>query len=206
MFQFGQCWLTLALLAGATAMLYVFAPISSLIGAGAILFTLYFFRDPERIAPVGDVIVSPADGRVLEVVRGRDPYVGDCWRVAVFMGPFDVHVNRAPASGTIASVTHTPGRKVKAYLMGDLDARERNRIEFEGEFRFSMTQYAGIFARRIVCFKKVGDKVLLGGRVGMIKFGSRADVVYPGKFRPTVGAGDIVFAGKTVVGVLDGKV
>ncbi len=206
MIRISECKHILALEVVLTLSSSIIHPLLSIPCILAIAFTLHFFRDPERKVPSGEVIISPADGRVLEVSVVDDPFVGSAWKVAIFMGPFDVHVNRAPYSGAIKSVVHTPGKKVAAYLAGDLDARERNRIEFDGDLRVSLTQYAGVFARRIVCFKKPQDKVKIGERIGMIKFGSRADVVFQKKFRPAVSKGERVMAGETVVGVLDGKV
>ncbi|MBU0761751.1 MAG: phosphatidylserine decarboxylase [Candidatus Altiarchaeota archaeon] len=187
------------------AVLYIVFPIASILCIFALLFTVYFFRDPERKVPGGDVIVAPADGIILEVSEIDDSFVGRGWLVATFMGPFDVHVNRAPVAGEIESIAHTPGKKVAAYLAGDLNARERNRIEIKGRGCFVLTQYAGVFARRIVSFKKINDKIDMGERIGMIKFGSRADVVFPKKYTPSVARGQKVVAGETILGVLDAK-
>ena len=156
----------------------------------AFLFSLVFFRDPYRVKGAG--IVSPADGRVLVADADRG-------RLVVFMGILNVHVNRAPFDGRVASVVHTRGGHAPAYA--ERAARnERVETVFETRLgRVTMTQVAGVFARRIVPYVRRGDAVRKGQRVGMIRFGSRVELVLPPGVRFTVQAGDKVRAGETTV-------
>jgi len=205
MVQLRECrHLLFAFAALAIASYYVYMPLIPAF-TGLFIFTLYFFRDPERGAPVGEgILLSPADGRVLDVEDVDDPYVGKARRASIFMSPFDVHVNRIPFDCTVKAIKHTPGKKVAAYLKGDLDARERNRIEVEGIYKAAVEQYAGVVARRIVSWAKEGQKLKRGERYGMIKFGSRVDLIVPYKVEIKVVKGDRVVAGETVVGAYYG--
>jgi len=178
---------------------------SALVPLGLFLFTVYFFRDPERVTPSDATkVVSPADGTVMDVEELDDPFVGKGRRLSIFMSPFNVHVNRAPVNGIIQSIKHTPGLKVAAYLKGDLSVRERNRIEMSGSLNIAVEQYAGVVARRIVCWAHQGQSVLVGERIGMIKFGSRVDVIAPINVKFIVSKGQKILAGKTIVGVING--
>jgi len=168
-----------------------------------LVFSLNFFRDPERIPPPEDrLVVSPADGRVLHVTTAReDQYLGAAaTRISIFMSPLDVHVNRSPVSGTVTLVKHTPGRFRAAFDdKASLD-NERNAILVEGGGRrYLMVQIAGAVARRIRCHVQPGAHVERGARVGMIMFGSRCDLYLPPEVRPTVARGDRVRAGASVV-------
>ena len=167
-------------------------PILSVAGVALALFTLWFFRDPERSTPEAG-IVSPADGKV-SVVREEDGRL----RVGVFMNVWNVHVNRAPLAGEIVDVEHTPGAHRPAFSK-DSDRNERLRLTFEGH---DVVLIAGAFARRISPYVEAGDVVERGERIGHIAFGSRADVVLPeGVDRDDlqVAEGDRVFAGETVL-------
>jgi len=191
------------------AVLFVVAcaisPVLAAIPTVLTAFTLYFFRDPERHPPVAEgAVLSPADGTVLGVEDVEDDYVGRSRRISIFMSPLNVHVNRSPIDGIVESVRHTPGRKVAAYLRGDLDARERNRIEISGGFKVVVEQYAGVIARRIVCFVSPGMKISGGERIGIIKFGSRADVIMPLSISVKVAKGAKVAAGESILGVSNG--
>ncbi|MFH1403367.1 MAG: phosphatidylserine decarboxylase [Candidatus Altiarchaeota archaeon] len=204
MIRLGECWTIILASMIVFSLIYVFSPILAVLPGLFILFTLFFFRDPERIIPGREgVLVSPADGTVLDVEEFEDEFVGKSMRLSIFMSAFNVHVNRAPMDAKVASVRHTPGRKVTAYKKGDLTVRERNRIEFEGTFRIAVEQYAGIFARRIVCFINEGDIVSKGGRIGMIKYGSRVDVLMPLNVKVIVSKGDNLTAGESMIGVID---
>jgi len=163
------------------------------------VFTIYFFRDPERTAPEGDdLFVSPADGRVLQIME-----VPEGIRVDVFMSVFNVHVNRIPCSGRIERITYYPGRFFSAFRDKASDENERLVIEIaRGEKRVIVKQIAGLIARRIVCHLKEGDVVHTGERFGMIKFGSRVDLTLPADTQIKVRVGDRVKAGQTVMGVL----
>ena len=171
-----------------------------LLGVG---FCLYFFRDPERTPPPGEhLVVSPADGRVLEVREEReDRYLSaPVTRVSIFMSPLDVHVNRSPVRGSVELVRHTAGKFRAAFHdKASLD-NERNAVVLEsGGRRYLIVQVAGALARRIVCRRRVGDHLARGERFGMIMFGSRVDLFLPAGVVPRVAKDDRVRAGLTVV-------
>ncbi len=162
--------------------------------AGA--FCLYFFRDPERAVPQGDLVVSPADGKILGVV----PQGEDLTRISIFMNLFDVHVNRAPIAGRIAEVSYHRGRFLIASRDRALLENEQNSVVVEGGgSRVLFRQIAGLIARRIVFYKRPGDVVAAGERVGLIKFGSRVDVYLGPEWRIEVRAGQRVKAGSSVL-------
>jgi len=171
-----------------------------------LLMTIFFFRDPVRKIPEGDnILISPADGRVLNLEEIDDPFVGKAIRLSIFMSLMDVHVNRCPFNGKVVSVKHRRGKKVTAYKEGDLSVREMNRIEMDAGFNFVVEQYAGIFARRIVCYVDKGDSLIKGDKIGMIKFSSRVDVIMPKKIIIKVSRGDRLFAGESILGELDAE-
>jgi len=165
--------------------------------------TVNFFRDPERVPPADEcLVVSPADGKVLEVVPERGAPLTDApaTRVSIFMSPLDVHVNRNPVSGTVELVRHTAGKFRAAFAPKASLDNERNAIVLEsGGRRYVMVQIAGAVARRIVCKVAPGDRVCRGQRMGMIMFGSRVDLYLPPDVPAVVKAGDRVFAGASVV-------
>ncbi len=171
-------------------------------------FLAYFFRDPERIPPdAPGVVVAPADGRVLEVEAAAwEPrFLGrPAARVSIFMSPLDVHVNRAPVDGEVTGVRYHPGRYFAAFSEKASLDNEQNAVEMrttDGR-RVVFVQIAGFLARRIVCRVKPGDRCRRGGRVGMIKLGSRLDIFVDGEVRWRVARGDRVRAGETVLGEL----
>ncbi|MGE5644685.1 MAG: phosphatidylserine decarboxylase [Acidobacteriota bacterium] len=138
------------------------------------LFCLYFFRDPDRVIPEGPVAVSPADGKVV-AVKAESP---ELTRISVFLNIFDVHVNRAPVAGRIKEVFYKKGRFLVASREAASSENEQNLIVIESDgCEVAFRQIAGLIARRIVCTKQPGDRVTTGERVGMIKFGSRVDVL-----------------------------
>lgn len=166
-------------------------------------FTLYFFRDPERTIPqTENVIISPADGKVLfikDVVDNK--YINEkCRQISIFMSPFNVHVNRIPISGKLEYLKYYHGKYLAAF--DDKASTENERAEYGinsslGKVMF--TQVAGFMARRLVYVIKEGDMVKAGERFGMIKFGSRVDIVVPEKWVPKVKQGDAVTAGETIL-------
>ena len=162
-----------------------------------------FFRDPERAIPmVANGVLSPADGKVISVEDAVDPFVGPSVRVAIFLSPLDVHVNRAPIAGVVADTAYTPGRFVAAYDPA-AEANERCAVRLQGEHaRITVVQIAGVVARRIVCRVGSGDKLAAGERFGMIRFGSRTDCYMPRGTEVTVRVGETVRGGQTVIGVL----
>lgn len=166
-------------------------------------FTLYFFRDPERKTPEkNNIIVSPADGKVILIkdVVEENFLKSEAKQISIFMSPLNVHVNRIPVSGIVGYTKYIPG----LFLVASHDKADRNNerneigIQF-GENKILYTQVAGFVARRIVSTLKTGDTVSIGNRFGMIKFGSRVDVIVPKSFMIKVKEGDIVTAGETIL-------
>ena len=193
---------------GLTALLaLVFAllewPIPALLVFVLLFFVMNFFRDPERVTPQEKgVAVSPADGKVVKVETMRDPFTGkDCTTICVFMNVFNVHVNRAPVTGTIDEIRYYPGKFFNASFDKASTDNERNavRIMDEDGKPWTVVQIAGLIARRIVCWTESGDSISRGQRFGLIKFGSRLDLYLPDGYEPTIRIGDTVFAGQTVL-------
>lgn len=166
-------------------------------------FVAFFFRNPRRDIP-GDpkVIVSPADGRVVKVER-----VGNVTKLSIFLSIFDVHVNRSPMRGRIEAMDYKPGRFRAAFNHAASVENERNIIMVsQGNTKLVFIQIAGLVARRIVCWKKRGDFVEKGELVGLIRFGSRVDVLFPAGTEVTVQVGDRVSGGSSPIGVIvDGR-
>ncbi|MDQ2840132.1 MAG: phosphatidylserine decarboxylase [Acidobacteriota bacterium] len=159
-------------------------------------FCLYFFRDPERVAPSGVVMVAPADGKVVAVKQLEN---GET-RVSIFLNIFDVHVNRTPIPGRIAAVVYQKGKFLNASHEAASSENEQNTLVVEGvNTRVTCRQIAGLIARRIVCFKQAGDAVKTAERIGYIKFGSRVDVIYGPEWKTAVKIGDRVSAGASVL-------
>ena len=158
-------------------------------------FCLYFFRDPDRTIPEGPVAVSPADGKVVELAPE-----GDRQRVSIFLNVFDVHVNRTPIAGTITNVEYKPGKFLVASVPEASTQNEMNVITVEdGDTTVVFKQIAGLVARRVVCDKKPGDQVEKGERIGLIKFGSRMDVIFGGEWEIVVREGERVSAGSSII-------
>lgn len=186
----------LALGAAAAALSGFLHPAAGVPLVGLALFCLYFFRDPEREIPSGPVAVSPADGKVVEI----RPAEGGGQRVSIFLNVFDVHVNRCPIGGVITEIRHVPGKFKVASLEEASTENERNTLVVDdGRSRVVFQQIAGLIARRIVCRKKVGDRVQIGERFGLIKFGSRMDVILGPEWELAVRKGDRVKAGNSVL-------
>jgi len=178
---------------------------------GVTVWVAAFFRDPIRSVPQGQgLIVSPADGLVTMIQEVEPPFElggegglppGPCMRVSIFMSVFDVHINRAPISGTIARVVYIAGKFVNASLDKASEENERQHFLMAGRdgSLVGFTQIAGLVARRIVPFVKTGDTVAVGQRVGLIRFGSRVDVYLPAGAAPKVALGQRAIAGETVL-------
>lgn len=168
-----------------------------------LVFSLYFFRDPDRSTPkIENAVFSPADGRVLFVKDVFDNKFinGKAKQVSIFMSPLNVHVNRFPIDGTMAMVKYIPGKYIAAFE--DKASEENERAEFGIESKFGKvfyTQVAGFIARRIIYEVNEGDTVTAGRRFGMIKFGSRVDVVVPENCTVKIKKDDDVVAGETVL-------
>jgi phosphatidylserine decarboxylase len=172
--------------------------------AAASLASLGFFRDPDRQSPrFLNAVLAPADGRVMSVDETEDPFVGEAVRVAIFLSPLDVHVNRAPIGGLVVDTLYSSGRFVPAFRAEAAERNERCAIYIQGDLaRVTVVQIAGIAARRIVCRVGAGDKIAAGDRLGMIRFGSRTDCYMPRRTAVRVKAGEHVTGGVTVIGLL----
>jgi len=178
-------------------------PAATVLGAVA-LCCLAFFRDPGRNAPaVPGAVLAPADGRVMQVTEIDDRWVGRAVRVSIFLSPLDVHVNRSPVAGLVEGVEYVAGRFLAAYRDEASELNERCTVALQGEnARVGVKQIAGVVARRIVCRARQGDKLQAGERYGLIRFGSRTDLVVPRETEIRVRVGDRVRGGETVMGVL----
>lgn len=173
--------------------------IAAVILAPLALFVVFFFRDPERSVPSdSNVIVSPADGKVVKIRPGEG---GTLTQLSIFLSLFDVHINRSPVAGTIACAEYKPGRFKAAFKDSASHENEQNILTINHATRsVTVKQIAGVLARRIVCWKKAGDRVNKGERIGMIRFGSRVDLLLPSDVRLTVTIGDKVKGGESVIG------
>jgi phosphatidylserine decarboxylase len=170
--------------------------------AAVALFMMYFFRDPHRVVPTGEgLIVSAADGRVTRIDINEDSKL-----VSVFLSPLDVHINRSPIAGKITNITYIEGKRMAATNDAASLVNERNSLLIEGDdVTVTCTQIAGILARRIVCWPKAGDNLERGQRFGLIKFGSRTDILMPANVEIAVSVGDRVKGGETVIGRVTGN-
>ncbi len=176
------------------------------------VFTYYFFRNPNRVTPVGEnLVVAPADGivsNIVEVVPPAEIDMGEepLTRISIFMSVFNVHVNRCPVSGKIHKINYRPGKFVSVQ---DKDSEDNEREEYsvvmKDGTKVGFVQIAGLVARRIVSFVKEGDELAAGQRFGLIRFGSRLDVFLPKGVVPKVALGQIAVAGETVLADLTGK-
>ena len=167
------------------------------------LFTLNFFRDPERKTPTNEnIVVSPADGKVLFVKEVNDNkfIMGKAKQISIFMSPLNVHVNRIPISGKIEYFKYINGKYLAAFEDKASELNERSEFGINSPLgKVFFTQVAGFVARRIVYDIKLGDSVTIGNRFGMIKFGSRVDVIVPAEWHEKVKKDDKVSAGETIL-------
>ena len=200
----------------------IFAVIAVLLGllwlplglAGAVvtIWCFYFFRNPDRVTPVGEHwVVSPADGIVQAIVEMTPPAElelgeGPRTRISVFMSVFDVHVNRAPTAGSVGVIAYAAGKFFNATLDKASVDNERNSLRIDLPERaglvggtLGVVQIAGLIARRIVCFVRVGDSLNAGERFGLIRFGSRLDIYLPPGVAPQVVVGQRMLAGESVL-------
>ena len=166
-------------------------------------FSLNFFRDPDRTAPVEPgIAVAPADGVVCKMGEATDPASGETRQVVcIFMNVFNVHVNRMPVAGRIARISYFGGKFLNASFDKASTDNERNAVlveDAEGK-SWTMVQIAGLIARRIICWSEEGDSLKRGQRFGLIKFGSRVDLYLPDGYEPSVRIGDKVFAGQSIL-------
>jgi phosphatidylserine decarboxylase len=179
--------------------------VASVIAAIFGIFCIYFFRDPQRSAPTGEgIVISPADGKVMEIVDEDNEHVGPgARRVTIFLSVFNVHINRIPMSGEVTAVSYNPGKFLMAFNEKASAENEQTHIAITAEgHTIAFKQIAGWIARRIICRLSPGDSVTIGERFGLIRFGSRVDVILPPGSAVQVKSGDRVRAGETIIGVL----
>ncbi|MGA7431982.1 MAG: phosphatidylserine decarboxylase, partial [Xanthobacteraceae bacterium] len=187
-------------------LLWLWPPLGWL-GTLLTVWCAYFFRDPPRVTPVRDgIVVSPADGRVSQVVNAVPPKELELGerplpRVSIFMSVFDCHINRSPVTGRIERIVYRPGKFLSADLDKASEDNERNAfvIAMPNGRRIAAVQIAGLVARRIVPFAREREAVAAGQRIGMIRFGSRVDVYLPEGTRPLAAEGQTAIAGETVI-------
>lgn len=172
-----------------------------------ILFCFYFFRNPDRVCKEAlsdsTIIISPADGKIVDLqVSDTDEFEGFSQKVSIFLSPFDVHVNWIPISGIITQILYKQGQFVMAFVPKSSEVNERNSIVITDEKgrTILVRQIAGTIARRIVCWLKPNQQVKLGEKYGMIRFGSRVDILLPKSVNIDVKVGDRVYGGQTVLG------
>ena len=172
----------------------------------AALFILQFFRDPPRAIPEQpNVVLSPADGKIVYVGKARDPYLNrDALKISVFMNVFNVHSNRSPVDGTVKNKWHHAGSFLNAALDKASLENERNALHLATVAGVDVTcvQVAGLLARRILCYVGPGDTLARGQRYGFIRFGSRVDVYLPSSATPKAAVGDAVYATTTILAAL----
>jgi phosphatidylserine decarboxylase len=191
---------------------WIWAPLGW-IGTVLTIWCVLFFRDPVRVTPVREgLVVSPADGRVSQIVNAVPPReLGlserPLPRISIFMSVFDCHINRSPVPGRIDRIAYKAGTFINADLDKASEDNERNSfIISTGATRIGVVQIAGLLARRIVCFSREGALVAAGERIGMIRFGSRVDVYLPEGVRPLVAEGQTSLAGETLLADLRGGI
>ncbi len=166
-------------------------------------FTLFFFRDPERNVPAGDNLLAPADGKVISIepVREETYLESSARQITIFLSLTDVHVNRYPVSGTVEHVTYYPGKYLVAWhpKASELNERAEFGIKHPSGLKVFYRQITGYVARRIVFYTKVGDQVEAGDRFGLMKFGSRMDILVPEDMEVLVKKGDRTVGGETIM-------
>jgi phosphatidylserine decarboxylase len=196
---YGLALLAVAAVVWFTTHISVLAVVPVLLAA----FFLWFFRDPSRKIPVGEgLIVSPGDGKV-EETDWIETTAGTRLRVTIFLNVFDVHVNRVPVGGTVTLVEHREGLFLNAMRPDSAVHNEQTLITVDaGGYSVSFKQIAGLLARRIVCNLKAGDRVERGQRMGLIKFGSRVDVLMPAEVELRVKVGQRVKGGSSVLAAM----
>ncbi len=202
----------IALFAFTTISSGIFSDLALFIGIILTAWCVYFFRDPERVPPTeDDLIISPADGVVQSIVNNATPpaeleVVGEFTRVSIFMSPFNVHVNRAPITGSIVKIAYKAGKFLNASLDKASEDNERNSLIFRSQTKgteIPIVQIAGLIARRIVCWKSENSSLAMGEKFGMIRFGSRVDVYLPMGIEPKVRVGQTMIAGESIIASLD---
>ena len=165
-----------------------------------LIFTCYFFRDPERVVPLGDdILISPADGLITNISEAKDgkkKYT----KVSIFLSVFNVHIQRIPISGEIVKIDYFEGKFINATLDKASEENERLKLTIKSKANLiHVTQIAGLIARRIICNVKLKDNINQGDRYGIIKFGSRVDIEFPDNFDLLVSVGQQCIGGETII-------
>jgi len=198
-------FIALAILLFAVVAYFLYKPLLIIV-AGFFLFSFYFFRNPDRTCKQyltdKSILICPADGKVVDVSQGD--FEGFAKKVSIFLSPLDVHVNWVPIQGIIKQVKYRPGRFIVAYAPKSSEINERNDIIIENDKgqKILVRQIAGLVARRICCWVKENQIVQAGQKYGMIRFGSRVDILLPANVEINVAMGDRVKGGETVLGRL----
>jgi phosphatidylserine decarboxylase len=166
----------------------------------SLLFILYFFRDPERIVPLGeDILVSPADGLITNITKlkvGKKNYT----KISIFLSVFDVHIQRLPTSGKLDKINYFEGKFLSATLDKSSEENERLTISIKNSKGIiQVTQIAGLIARRIMCYVKENDNLEQGEQYGIIKFGSRVDLSFPDTYSINIAVGQRAIGGETII-------
>ena len=188
-----------------TIIFFAFFPFIGIFFLVLSAYIFYFFRDPSRIIPKEDVIVSPADGIITYIGKSKAPK--ECntkklfIKISIFLNIFNVHVNRTPIAGKINNIVYVPGKFINATLEKSSSDNERNIITIEKENKdiVIVSQIAGLIARRIVCDLKINEQIMKGIRFGIIKFGSRVDLYLPSNYTTLVAVGQNVLGGETII-------
>ncbi len=198
----GWTFLAIAIVVASLLTGWGFGPLA-LLAWLAVAFIVQFFRDPaRRVPPDANVVLSPADGRIVKVEKARDPYLDrDALKISVFMNVFNVHSNRSPVDATVANRWYHAGSFLNAALDKASLENERNALHLRTASGQDVTcvQIAGLIARRILCYVEPGAALSRGQRYGFIRFGSRVDVYVDPAARPRVAVGDVVHATETIL-------
>ena len=198
-------WVYLVVSVILTIIIFPFFPIVGLFLLIISFCFFYFFRDPIRIIPNENVIVSPADGKIVFLGESNLPeecgIKGKFLKISIFLDIFNVHVNRIPISGTVKDIKYIAGKFFRANVEKSSKENERNIIIIENEKKekIIVTQIAGLIARRIVCDLKINQEVFKGNRFGIIKFGSRVDIYLPINYKTMINIGQTVIGGETII-------
>ena len=186
----------------------IFFPFSLFLGIVFTFITLFiinFFKDPKRVVPVDDMVISPADGTITYIGHSVPPketkIQNKYLKISIFLNIFDVHVNRIPTYGKVNEIIYISGKFINATLNKSSDENERNIIVIEknNSDLIIVTQIAGLIARRIVCNLKKNQDLIQGNKFGIIKFGSRVDLYLPLSYKPLVNVGQTVIGGETII-------
>ena len=198
-------WIYVIIFSILTIIFFPFFPIIGILLAILTLFIINFFRDPQRLIPVDDIIVSPADGTITYIGESEAPKESEITdrflKISIFLNIFNVHVNRVPTYGKVKKINYISGKFISATLDKSSEDNERNIIVIEknNSDLIIVTQIAGLIARRIVCDLQNNEELLQGDRLGIIKFGSRIDLYLPLNYKPLVAVGQTVIGGETII-------